>query len=385
MKIKIVYLLLIALLGITVSASIAQQNQNVPKTDTEVEALKNRVSELESKLQVVEIVEKMELAAKLTEAEAKHAEAHANLINTEFDKLKLELKDSNEKWLLGWIGFFGVIFAVFGVILFSHFKTKVDQMIESGVEKSLTGFQDGLKQVGILKGQLRVFRKEQAAFLLEATFLPDLGSELGFPKENKERREEALKEISEEALLDVFGDNKYLLAVRHKAAEVLAQKFPPLVAPLLQLLNSAIDPDSNIVAEIGQNSLRNSVSLLGQIHTQESYKALKTFLIRLLTDNPKNKDLFLKWTAFSLGWVSIKLNMGDSVSVLRLAIPHLQVDNSDLNTLKDFARHFDVFNNPEGIKEILNIHAKGKMPELEEKCLELLEKYNSNNTESEES
>ena len=40
MKVYIVYLLLIALLGITVSASIAQQNQNVPKTDTEVEALK---------------------------------------------------------------------------------------------------------------------------------------------------------------------------------------------------------------------------------------------------------------------------------------------------------------------------------------------------------
>ena len=32
MKINIVYLLLIALLGITVSASVAQQNQNVPKT-----------------------------------------------------------------------------------------------------------------------------------------------------------------------------------------------------------------------------------------------------------------------------------------------------------------------------------------------------------------
>ena len=41
MKINIVYLLLIALLGITVSASIAQQNQNVPKTDTEVESLQN--------------------------------------------------------------------------------------------------------------------------------------------------------------------------------------------------------------------------------------------------------------------------------------------------------------------------------------------------------
>ena len=99
MKISIISLFLIALLGIIVSASIAQQNQNVPKTDTEVEALQKRVTELEGKLQVVEIVEKMELAAKLAEAKAKHDKAHAKLIETEFDKLKLELKESNHKWL----------------------------------------------------------------------------------------------------------------------------------------------------------------------------------------------------------------------------------------------------------------------------------------------
>ena len=61
MKISIISLFLIALLGIIVSASIAQQNQNVPKTGSEVEALQKRVSELEGKLQTVEIVEKMEL------------------------------------------------------------------------------------------------------------------------------------------------------------------------------------------------------------------------------------------------------------------------------------------------------------------------------------
>ena len=138
------------------------------------------------------------------------------------------------------------------------------------------------------------------------------------------------------------------------------------------------------------------VAYVSKVYTQESYKGLKKFLIHLLTENPKHRDLFLTWTAFSLGSVSIKMNIGDSVSVLRLAIPHLQVDNSDLNTLKDFARHFDVFNSPEGIKEIYNIHAKGKIHELEEKCLELLEKHDpdfveeqraaetTTNTESEE-
>ena len=92
MKLNIIYLLLIALLGVIVFASIAQQNQNVPNTDAKVEALQKRVSELENKLQIVENVEKMELAAKLAEAQAK-------LIDTEFGKLKLELKDSNQQWL----------------------------------------------------------------------------------------------------------------------------------------------------------------------------------------------------------------------------------------------------------------------------------------------
>ena len=102
MKINIVYLLLIALLGITVSASIAQQNQNVPKTDTEVEALKIQLQTVEN--------EKMEIETKLAEAQAKHAEANAKLINTEFGKLKLELKDYNQQWLITWIVvFFGFI------------------------------------------------------------------------------------------------------------------------------------------------------------------------------------------------------------------------------------------------------------------------------------
>ena len=77
---------------------------------------------------------------------------------------------------------------------------------------------------------------------------------------------------------------------------------------------------------------------------------------------------------FARNRLAFKMNIGDSVSVLRLAIPHLHVDNSDLNTLKDFARHFDVFNSPEGIKEIYNIHAKGKIHELEKKMLGIIGK-----------
>ena len=104
----IIYLLLGLLLSIVVSSSFGQQNQNT--LQQEVEALQKRVSELEDKLQTVENVEKMELATKLAEAEAKHAEAYAKLIDTEFDKLKLELKDSNEKSYSGTKTHFGILF-----------------------------------------------------------------------------------------------------------------------------------------------------------------------------------------------------------------------------------------------------------------------------------
>ena len=64
MKSTTFYLLLAALLGITAFLSFAQQNQNTQKPNPEIEALKKRILTLESKLQTVENVEKMELASK---------------------------------------------------------------------------------------------------------------------------------------------------------------------------------------------------------------------------------------------------------------------------------------------------------------------------------
>ena len=149
-----------------------------------------------------------------------------------------------------------------------------------------------------------------------------------------------LKELSEETLLDVFDDNKYLTAVRHKAAEVLASKSPPLVSPLLELLNSAIDPDSNSVTEIGQRRLRNSVAFLVEIETIETYEGLTKFLNRLLTENPEHKDLFLTWTVFTLAYVSIKLNKEESASILRRTIPYLDVRSDEDQALKKLSKAF---------------------------------------------
>ena len=368
MKSTTFYLLLAALLGITAFLSFAQQNQNTQKPNPEIEALKKRISVLESKLQTVENVEKMELEAKL-------AEANAKLINTDIDKLKGELRESNNDWLRAWNNWFVGIVSVIAVIIGAALWLVLKTLIGNGIEKSLNGFKDAFAQVNTLKNELRILRKEQAAFLLEATFQPDFGSELGYPKENEARREETLKELSEETLLDVFGDKKHLLAVRHKAAEIMTQKSPPLVGPVLELLNLAIDPDSNSVAEIGQNGLRNFIFLLVEIETPETYEGLTKFLNRLLTENPEHKDMFLTWTVFSLAYVSIKLNKREAASILRRSIPYLDVRLNENQALKNLVRLFDIFNEPAGIRDILTNGLTDGMPDAEDTCLELLQKY----------
>ena len=95
----IAFLLLGALLGMIPVPSFAQQNQNVQKSDMEIKVLETRISEIEKQLQIAENVEKIDLQAKL-------AEANAKLADTEFGKFKRELKDSNDEWLRGWSSWF---------------------------------------------------------------------------------------------------------------------------------------------------------------------------------------------------------------------------------------------------------------------------------------
>ena len=154
------YLLIAALIAITVPPVFAQQNQNTQ--EQEIETLKKQVLELQKQLQTVENVEKMELAAKLSEAQAKLAEANVKIIDTDFDKLKLELKDSNQQWLWGWTAFLGVMFAVFGVALWFVVKS----MIADKVEGHLKGFQEAFDQVNTLKDELEVLKKELAVIVL---------------------------------------------------------------------------------------------------------------------------------------------------------------------------------------------------------------------------
>ena len=106
MKVFMACLLLGLLCGITPPLLPAQQDQSPQHSAQGVESLKNRVLGLEKQLQIVENAEKMELQAKL-------AEANAKLLNAEFSKFERELRDANNGWLIKWgilaLTFLGVV------------------------------------------------------------------------------------------------------------------------------------------------------------------------------------------------------------------------------------------------------------------------------------
>ena len=363
MKQFIVSLLLGALFGVIPPPIPAQQNQSSKHAAQEIQALKNRVSKLEKQLQIVENVEKLELQAKLSEANAK-------LINTEFGKFERELRGSNDEWLIKWGIFILAIVSVVGVAFWFALKS----LIANGVEKNLDGFKEGLEEVdtlkneiGIIKNQQRVLERERTAATLEDCIDYTLWFQDNHP--------EQIKGLGEEALLDVFGDKGRIEAIRYKAAEVLvARRSPRLIPPILELLNSVLDSDADYDYETGR-TLRNLIIFLGRIHTPEAYHGLRQFLNRLFTESPKHKDTFLMVTVLAFGSAGVELNMRDSVSILKSAMPHFQHPGyEDLSTLIGY---FDRFNDSAGIKEILTKHITSGMSDVEEKCLELLEKYDS--------
>ena len=239
----------------------AQHDQNLKKSDSEVEGLKRRISELENQLQTVENVEKMELAAKLTDANAK-------LTNAEFGKFKNELRESNNEWLKSWSLWFLTIIGIFVAILIGvsyvfwyWLSMQANQLIADKVGESLNEFKEALAQQEVIKNQLEVLEKEHTVSVLENS--PE------YYLRDESLHTEQINALQEEVLLRVFGDETRLLEIRCNAAEVLAaRKSPLLVLPLLEFLNSAVDSDSDWIASFDIQRLPHRlVGFLGCIHT----------------------------------------------------------------------------------------------------------------------
>ena len=364
-------LLLVALLGMMTPLLSAQQNQNSQKSNSQLEALENRVSELEKQLQTVENVEKMDLQAKL-------AEANTKLINADFDKLKGELRIDNEERMRAWsywfFGILGIIVVISGAAVWFSLKS----LIASSVEKNLNGFKKAVGQAEVMKDELRLLKKDHAASMLKDShrYFNDIHP---YP--------ERINALSEEDLLGVFDDEIYDIEVRYRVAEVLTdRKSPRLVFLLLEFINSTANSNSNLEPKI-EAPLCGFVGLLGQMHKQEAYQGLTEFLNRLLAGDPRQKEVLLTWTAFSLATISIELNKRDSIPILKRSMPHLNTQQdprpigrlgggiTKSKGLTNLARYFDRYNELESIKEILTKHVTSRMRGLENRCLESLQRY----------
>ena len=377
MKEFIACLLLVALLGIIPSLLSAQQNQNLQKSDPEIEAIKKRVSELEKQLQTVENVEKLDLQAKL-------AEANAKLANAEFGKLKRELRNSNNEWLRNWVIILLAFLSAVGVGIWSWLKNRTNQLIETEVGKNIKGFKEAVKAQDVIKNQLEILERQYAASILAGVVDHDLSDE--------QRHPEQITVLREETLLRMLEDNEtHYPMLKYKAAEVLAaRKSPQLVSPLLDhlYLEAHSEPDlhrSFTVPQLArQPEWPDAVQFLTYMHTPEAeaeaYQGLNRFLNHLLTDDLKGKDWFLEKTVSSFVQIAVRLNLGDSAPILRRTILHLK--NPSHEVLSILAEYFDSFNDPTSIKEILRRYLNDEptnmtLPEKEvaSRCLELVQKH----------
>ena len=184
------------------------------------------------------------------------------------------------------------------------------------------------------------------------------------------------------------------MTIKH-AILILKSRF---VSPVLTYLNSVVDSDIDWGSSY--QSDRYPFLFLDRlriIHNEETYQGLKNFLNRLIEENPKNKNLFITWTVFSLIYVGLILNNGDSVDMLRKVLPGLKECEQNSAMITVMVEYFDKFNEHEGIKGILTNGLTDGMPDVEEKCIELLEKHDpdfvkewktqkeTTNTENEES
>ena len=383
MKMSIVFLILLVLLSGIFFYLLMRQNHNQQKLESEYESLQQRLASLEIQPQTGQDDEKMKLASQLPDTNIK-------LINTDFGKFERELRNSNDKWLWSWTGFFVAIVAIVVTVTGVAFWVVVKSMIADRVEERLNGFKESVDKVEIQRKELRILKKERALSLLD--------NSIHFPRD-KFYYSQQINKLPDQVLIDAFCDENVALYVKHEITTYLVNRNPvQCVVPAVDFLNLVINtnryPGENNKV---RNWLREIIKFIGQIKRREAYDGLKNLLNRLLNEKSKHKDWFLTSTVFSLAYIGSKLDNGDSISMIRKTIPDLDVSSYDEDDLKNLVGYFYKFQEHEGIKEILTNDLTEGMPEVEKRCLQLLREYDADfvrdweqkkedtNTESEES
>ena len=163
-----------------------QQRQNHQELESKYESLQQHIAAFEIQPQTGQDDEKTKLATQL-------AEANTKLINADFDKMKLDLKESNQEWLWNWTAFLGVMFAVFGIALWFFVKS----LIADRVEGHLKGFQESIEQVKKQQERIRIIERDYAALMLAEPHEYDHDDEeYVYP--------ETVRSLSEQTILDVI-------------------------------------------------------------------------------------------------------------------------------------------------------------------------------------
>lgn len=338
--------------------------------ESQIGVNEERLSQLDIKPKTGDDEEKIKLATQL-------AEANSKLINTDIDKLKLELKDSNQKWLWGLAGYIGMIVAIVVAITGVALWFVVKSLIADRVENSLNGFKESVEKVNILESQVRILEREQAASMLADPENDDEDEGYIYP--------DTIMSLSEQTLLDVLNFQTYHLFTRIRAAEMLKKRDPIQSLPiLLEFVNSILDTHIDNIDKYGDIdqmwNLSYLVSLFKDIHSDETYIGLSNLLTRVqkLEDDSELKKAHLTWILFALAYVGDALNEDKSVPNMKEAVPFLYIDLHQSNHLLNLVLHFERFNEIDAIKDILSNHGTtmaSETPDVKEKCLTILQEH----------
>ena len=219
----------------------------------------------------------------------------------------------------------------------------------------------------LTRDRLRKREKHHAVSVLEFLKNDRIVYEYGRPPQ--------IDALSEQVLLDVFSDETSSLTVKYRAALILltlkeCTRFVPIYMEFLNfIVNAELDmEDIETWLEVNSFSF-----LFLDLTTMGAYEEVKDFTNYLLTENPRHKNLFLYFAIMSLTELSLKLNRKDAIPILKSAISYIEYLSSD--TLIEMAEHFEKFKDVAGIKEILTKHLTDETPDVETRCLALLQKH----------
>lgn len=219
----------------------------------------------------------------------------------------------------------------------------------------------------LMRDWLRKREKHHAAFVLEFLKNNRIIYEYGRPPQ--------IDDLSEQALLDVFSDETSSLTVKYRAALILltlkeCTRFVPIYMEFLNfIVNAELDmEDLETWLEVNNFSF-----LFLDLTTMGAYEEVKDFTNYLLTENPRHKNQFIYFAVMSLTELSLKLNRKDAIPILKSAIFYIEYLSSD--TLIGMAEHFEKFKDVAGIKEILTKHLTDETPDVEARCLALLQRH----------